>query len=102
MHVCKSFRAILTKALILIKSNTYYLYKTNRQTNKGKTMNEFEVVITNWESGNTEVEIVEEELIERLIAILGYRFEGLREKEWNSDTEVELESEEAWVRIFQK
>ena len=65
-------------------------------------MNEFEVVITNWESGNTEVEIVEEESIERLIAILGYRFEGLREKEWNSDTEVELESEEAWVRIFQK
>ena len=65
-------------------------------------MNEFEVVITNWESGNTEVEIVEEESIERLIAILGCRFEGLREKEWNSDTEVELESEEAWVRIFQK
>ena len=65
-------------------------------------MNEFDVVITNWWSGNTEVEIVEEESIERLIAILRFRFEGLREKVWNSDTEVELESEEAWVRIFQK
>ena len=65
-------------------------------------MKEFEVVITNWWSGNTEVEIVEEESIERLIAILRLRFDGLREKVWNSDTAVELESEEAWVRIFQK
>ena len=43
-------------------------------------MNEFEVVITNWWSGITEVEIVEEESIERLIAILGCRFEGLRRR----------------------